>query len=90
MPYSDYPHGIIAARGEQIYQQQLREKIESEHKGKFLSIDIETGAYEINADEVTSSMALLEKHPEAVLYCLRIGFPTAHRIGFKISDRYND
>ena len=59
-------------------------------KGKFLSIDIETGAYEINADEGTSSIALLEKHPEAVLYCVRIGFPAAHRIGFKISDRYND
>lgn len=80
MPYSDYPQGTIAARGEQMYQQQLREKVESEHKGKFLSIDIETGAYEINADEVTSSMTLLEKHPEAVLYCVRIGFPAAHRI----------
>ena len=54
MPYSDYPYGTIAARGEQIYQQQLREKVESEHNGKFLSIDIETGAYEINADEVVS------------------------------------
>ena len=44
MPYSDYPHGTIAARGEQIYPQQLREKVESDHTGKFLSIDIETGA----------------------------------------------
>lgn len=80
MPYSDYPHGTIAARGEQIYQQQLREKVESEHRGKFMSIDIETGAYEINADEVASSMTLLEKHPETVLYCVRIGSPAAHHI----------
>ena len=65
MPYSDYPHGSIAARGEEIYSHQLREKVES--------------------DEVASSMRLLEKHPEAVIYCLRIGFPAAHRIGFKIS-----
>ena len=85
MPYSDYPHGSIAARGEEIYQQHLRKKVEMEHKGKFLTIDIETEAYEIDADEMTSSMALLEKHPEAVIYCLRIGFPAAHRIGFKIS-----
>ena len=89
MPYSDYPHGTIAARGEEIYHQ-LREKIEPKHKGKFLTIDIETGDYEIDADEVASSMRLVEKHPEAVIYCLRIGFPAAHRIGFKISDRYND
>ena len=26
MPYSDYPHGTIAARGEEIYHHQLREK----------------------------------------------------------------
>ena len=80
MPYSDYPHGKIAARGEEIYYHQLREKVELKHKGKFLTIDIETGAYEIDADEVASSMRLLEKYPEAVIYCLRIGFPGAHRI----------
>ena len=85
MPYSDYPHGTIAARGEEIYHQQLREKVESKHNGEFLTIDIETGDYEIDADEVVSSTRLLEKHPEAVIYCLRIGFAAAHRIGFKIS-----
>jgi len=90
MPYSDYPHGTIAARGEEIYHQQLRKKVESKHNGEFLTIDIETGDYEIDADEVVSSTRLLEKHPEAVIYCLRIGFPAAHRFGFKISDRYND
>ncbi|MCY3551848.1 MAG: hypothetical protein OXH39_15410 [Candidatus Poribacteria bacterium] len=90
MPYSDYPHGTIAARGEEIYHHQLRKKVESKHNGEFLTIDIETGDYEIDADEVVSSTRLLEKHPEAVIYCLRIGFPAAHRIGFKISDRYND
>ena len=86
MSYSDYSQGSIAARGEEIYHQRLREKVESNHKGKFLTIDIETGNYEIDADEVVSSIRLLEKHPEAVLYCLRIGFPAAHRIGFKIFD----
>ncbi|MDD9973445.1 MAG: hypothetical protein OXU27_05535 [Candidatus Poribacteria bacterium] len=80
MPYSDYPHGTIAARGEEIYHQQLRKKVESKHNGEFLTIDIETGDYEIDADEVVSSTRLLEKHPEAVIYCLRIGFPAAHRI----------
>ena len=85
MSYSDYPHGSIAARGEAIYHQQLREKVESTHKGKFLTLDIETGSYEIDADEVASSMRLLDKHPDAVMYCLRIGFPAAHRIGFRVS-----
>ena len=57
MPYSDYPHGSIAARGEEIYYHQLRKKVESKHKGKFLTIDIETGAYE---------MMLMRWHPQCV------------------------
>lgn len=85
MPYSDYPPGTIAARGKEIYQQQIREKVEPQHKGKFLSVDIETGDYEIGADDLSPSMRLLAKRPEAVIYSLRIGFRAAHRIGFKFS-----
>lgn len=36
MPHSDYPPGTSAARGKEIYEQQLRHKVEPEHKGKFL------------------------------------------------------
>ena len=85
MPYSDYPPGTIAARGKEIYQKQIREKVEPQHKGKFLSVDIETGDYEIDTDDLSPSMRLLAKRPEAVIYSLRIGFRAAHRIGFKFS-----
>ena len=42
MPYFDYSHGSITARGEEIHQQQLCEEVELKHKGKFLTIDIES------------------------------------------------
>ncbi|MCY3551045.1 MAG: hypothetical protein OYL97_00985 [Candidatus Poribacteria bacterium] len=87
MPYSDYPPGTIAARGKEIYQQQIREKVEPQHKGKFLSVDIETGDYEIDTDDLSPSLRLLAKRPEAVIYSLRIGFRAAHRIGFKFSSQ---
>ncbi len=53
----------------------------SAHKGKFLVIDIETGEYEMNADDLVATKRLLAKHPNAVVYGLQIGFPTAYRIG---------
>ena len=92
MPYSDYPPGTIAARGKEIYQQQIREKVEPQHKGKFLSVDIETGDYEIDGscwitDDLSPSLRLLAKRPEAVIYSLRIRFRAAHRIGFKFSSQ---
>ena len=81
MPYTDYTSQEVASRGEAIYVQQIRDKVNPEHKGKFLVIDIETGEYEINADDLVATKQLLAKHPNAVIYGLRIGFPTAYRIG---------
>jgi hypothetical protein len=50
-----------------------------------LVIDIETGEYEINADDLVATKHLLAKQPNAVVYGLRIGFPTAYRIGRRFS-----
>ena len=84
MPRPNYTSEDVAARGKEIYQQQIRDKVEPEHKGKFLSVDIETGDYEIDTDDLSPTMRLLAKRPDAIIYSLRIGFPAAHRIGFKI------
>ena len=81
MPYTNYTSKEVASRGETIYRQQIRDKVEPKHKGKFLVIDIETGEYEMNADDLIATKCLLAKHPSAVVYGLQIGFPTAYRIG---------
>ena len=80
MPYPRYRADEVAARGEAIYQQQIRPKVEAEHQGKFLVIDIETGDYEIDDDLVATTRALA-KRPEAVPYGLRIGYSAAYRLG---------
>ena len=71
----------VASQGETIYRQRLRDKVEPEFNGSFLVIDIETGAYEIDADDVVATKRLLASYPDAVIYGLRIGSPTAYRIG---------
>ena len=85
MPYSDNTSEIIAARGEALYQQNIRDKVESVHRGKFLAIDIKTGNYAIADEDLAATDSLLTKQPDATIYGLRIGFPAAYRIGFKIS-----
>ena len=81
MPYTNYTSREVASRGEEIYKGGIRDKVEPKHKGKFLVIDIETGEYEMNADDLVATKRLLAKHPNAVVYGLQIGFPTAYRIG---------
>ena len=51
MPYSDDTSEAIAARGEEIYQQ-YREELESQYKGKIFVVDIETGNYEIDDEDL--------------------------------------
>jgi hypothetical protein len=71
----------IARRGEEIYHRDLLASVEAMNKGKFLVIDIETGDYEIDDDDLTATRRLLARHPTAETYGVRIGYPTAYRIG---------
>ena len=68
MPYSDETFEAIAARGEKIYQS-LRDELESHHKGKIFVVDIETGDYEIADEDMEAIKRLLDKHPDAIIYC---------------------
>ena len=90
MPYTNYTPKEVELRGEAIYRKQIRDKVEPKHKGKFLVIDIETGEYEMNADDLVATKSLLAKHPNAVVYGLQIGFPTAYRIGGHFKEMMSD
>jgi hypothetical protein len=46
-----------------------------------LVIDVETGAYEIDDDDIAAVHRALAKHPGAALWALRIGYDTMHTLG---------
>lgn len=71
----------VARRGEAIYQQKLRPRVEQQHFGEFLVMDVLSGDYEIDRDDLKASDRVLAKNPNAVLYGVRIGYPAAYRIG---------
>jgi hypothetical protein len=73
----------IAARGKAIYEQQIRGKVEPEHIGKYLVIDVETGEYETDEDGVAVSQRAYAKRPGALLFGMRIGYPAWGRIGLR-------
>ena len=83
MPYTGYSTEEVGKRGQEIYERVLRAHVELHHRGEFLIIDILSGEYEIDRDDLTASDRLLARLPNAVLYGLRIGYPTAYRLGSK-------
>jgi hypothetical protein len=79
-----YTKEEVAARGREIYDREIRAKLEPEHNGKFLVIDIETGQYEMDEDDVAVMERAAAKHSPEVLYGMRIGYRTKGRIGGRV------
>lgn len=71
----------FARRGTEIYERQVRPRVETAHHGEVVAIDIDTGAFEVAEDTLTVSHHLLAQHPDAQIWCVRVGFPAVHRIG---------
>lgn len=70
----------VEARGEDFYRQ-VREQVDPENHGKFVVIDVETGDFEVDQEDVVATMRLLAKNPAAVTYGIRIGYPAAYTLG---------
>ena len=77
----------ISRRGQILYDQKVRSEIADCEKGKFLVLNIETGEYEIDADELTALQRAKTKQNDAALYMLRIGHPAAYRLGKQSLDQ---
>lgn len=81
MSYPRYTSDEVVQRGQTLYDQQIRAKVEASHQGKFLVLDIETGEYEIDTNELAALKRAKAKNPDAALYLLRVGSSTAYKLG---------
>jgi hypothetical protein len=76
-----YTKEEFARRGDAIYENELRSTLEPENEGKFVAIDIETGSYEVDSDELAASDRLLTRLPNAQIWLRRIGSRYARHFG---------
>lgn len=76
-----YSKEEFARRGDAIYENIILARLKADDKGKFVAIDIETGDYEINADELAACDQLRTRHPNAQTWMVRIGSRFVHRLG---------
>lgn len=75
----------IMERGRAIYAERLRGQLETdENVGKFISIDIGSGDYEIGTSHLETTDRLFERYPDAVIATLRIGYPATFSRGVRM------
>ena len=76
-----YSKEEFARRGDALYEGHIRAQIENGNERKFVAIDIETGAYEVDVDELAASDRLLARLPDAQIWLNRIGSRYVRRFG---------
>lgn len=81
VPRSDREREDIASRGDEIYVREIRPHLRPEDEGKFALIDIESGDYEVDRDEVAASDRLLARRPGARVWMVQVGSRYARRFG---------
>jgi hypothetical protein len=82
MSYSNLNDEEVTQRGKDFYERQLRPQVETaENIGKIISIDIESGDYEIDDDLLTTCRRLQVRHEHPILWTERIGFNAVYAVG---------
>lgn len=71
----------IVQRGQAWYDRQIRSEVEAGNRGKFLVINIETGDYGMDADDIAASKRARLRFPTAPLFSMRIGSGATYRLG---------
>lgn len=68
-------HMELVRQGQALYDRELRPKLEPEHKGDYLVLDVGTGQYELDEDECAAIRRARAKKPHTLFYILRVGYP---------------
>ena len=80
MLQTTYTPEEIGRIGTEIYRRQLRSQVMPQHKGTCLILDIESGDYEIDADDTSAEERLRARRPAGVFFGLRIGYTSAYTL----------
>ena len=71
-----------AARlGDEIYERNIRRQVEATHREEVVAIDVDSASYVIDGNALAASERLLAQHPEADVWCVRVGHRTLRHFG---------
>jgi hypothetical protein len=68
-----YAKDKFARRGEELYCRLILPQLSNDDTGRFVALDIESGEYEIDDDQVEASLRLRRRLPESQTWLQRIG-----------------
>jgi hypothetical protein len=88
VPAVTYTPVEIVRRGEEIYHRDIEPVVATDRAGYFVVLDIESGDFEIDKQDLAASIRLLARRPDAVVYGARIGCRSSYRLAAEPCERY--
>ena len=76
-----YSKDEFARRGADIYARAIRPQVEADHPGEFVAIDIETGEYELDKNEMKAADRLRKRVPNPQIWLVHVRLGYLHRFG---------
>jgi len=72
----------IALLGDEIYERDIRARVEADHHGEIVSIDVDSGTWAVGDDILDAVDRLRAQCPEAIdVWSLRVGSRAVHTFG---------
>ena len=79
-----YSKEEFSQRGDELYQTQIRAQVEEGNHGKIVAIDLETGAFEVDANEIAACDRLEARYLDAQIWIVRVGSRHVRRFGRRL------
>ena len=81
--------GDLATVGKAMYEK-MRPELETTQLGRVVVIDVNSGDYEIADDDLTATLRLFERRPNALTWGELVGYPAVYRASWRMSPDSND
>jgi hypothetical protein len=81
MPITQLSNDDVVKLGEQIYSNRLRSILEPDHDGEFLVIEVLSGEYAVDNDEIVATRRAHALVPNGMYYGVRVGRGISGKLG---------
>lgn len=78
----DRPKEETARLGNEIYERDIRHRVEADRHGEVVAIDVESGNWAVGDNVISATDRLRTRHPAAHdIWSLRVGYRALHHFG---------
>ncbi len=78
----------IRQQAEEIYRHKIRSNLSADDKGKFLVVDVLSGDYEVDEEDLSAADILKARRPNGKFSGLRVGYTSSYTLAATMEEEW--